>query len=140
MKWTLLRKEYRSDGIFGEMTSEDGMHTFQTLEHAYKVEGEIAPGSVEYYPKIQEGKHPCVRYPSKKHGYEVPLLDAPEDRGRFFEVHIGNYSEDSEGCILVGLAKGNRANGGKMLTSSKQAFEKLMKLGVSEIEVENAAG
>jgi Family of unknown function (DUF5675) len=138
MKWKLWRKEYREDGIFGELVSEDGVHTFQTLEHAYKVMGEIHPNSVEYAPKIPEGPHRFVLYKSPKHGMVVPLLDDildPNDQDRKFELHIGNYNEDSDGCILVGLGLGNRANGGKMLTSSKQAFDQIMKLGVSEIEV-----
>lgn len=138
MKWTLTRKNYREDGIFGELVSSDGRHTFQTLEHAYKVIDELHPNSVEYAPKISEGKHVCVLYASPKHRMMVPLLDNPDDptdQDRKFELHIGNYNEDSEGCILVGLGLGNRGNGGKMLTSSKQAFDQIMALGVEEIEV-----
>lgn len=139
MKWTLVRKKYGEHGIFGELTSEDGMHLFLTLEHAYKIIDETNPGSVEYAPKIPEGIHRCVPYASPKHGMMVPLLDNlddPVDQDRKFEIHIGNYNEDSEGCILVGKAIGNRANGGKMLTSSKQAFDQLMKIGITELEVQ----
>lgn len=140
MKWTLIRKQYRPDGIFGELVSSDGAHFFHTLEHAYKVIDETNPGSIEYAPKIPEGVHRCVLYNSPKHGVMVPLLDNledPHDQDRKFEIHIGNYNEDSEGCILVGLGIGFRDRLGKvkMLTSSKQAFEKLMSIGVTEIEV-----
>lgn len=135
MKWKLTRKEYREDGIFGGLTSEDGKYFFYTLEHAYKIEDEHFPKSVDFYPKIQEGVHPCILYASPKQGYMVPMLDGPEDKEHYYQIHIGNYNEDSSGCILVGLGLGKRANGGKMLTSSKQAFDQLMKLGVEEIEV-----
>jgi hypothetical protein len=138
MKWELLRKEYRHDGIFGELTSPDGQF-FYTLEHAYPVMYES--GSVHYSPKIPEGIHRIVEYQSPKFGMIVPLLDNledPNDQDRKFEIHIGNYNEDSEGCILVGLGLGTRGNGGKMLTSSKQAFALLMKLGITELEVKNA--
>ncbi len=135
MKWKLTRKQYREDGIFGELVSEDGAYTFQTLERAYKIENEHFPLSVDYFPKIQEGIHPCIVYKSPKRGYEVPQLNAECDKGRFFQIHIGNYSEDSDGCILVGLTVGPRANGGQMLKSSREAFLKLMEVGVSEIEV-----
>lgn len=141
MKWTLVRKKYIESGIFGELTSEDGNHIFQTLEHAYRVTGELGPESVGYYPKIPEGIHRCVPYASPKHGMMVPLLDNlddPIDQDRKFEIHIGNYNEDSEGCILVGMGIGNRANGGKMLTASKQAFDQLMKIGITELEVQGA--
>jgi hypothetical protein len=132
MKWGLLRKEYLPEGIFGELTSECGTHFFFTLEHAYLIDGQITP-------KIQLGVHPCILYESPKHGYEVPLLNAPEDEGHFYEIHIGNYNKDSDGCILVGLALGFMKDGGRMLTSSKQAFKKLMDLGVEEIEVKSVS-
>lgn len=138
MKWILLRKSYTEKGIFGELTSEDGNHFLFTLEHAYKICDEISPGSVEYYPKIPTGLHRCVSYNSPKHNMIVPLLDNledPFDQDRKFEIHIGNYNEDSDGCILVGLAISLRC---QMLTSSKQAFKKLMEIGVTEIEVEGA--
>jgi len=135
MKWTLTRKNYREDGIFGELVSEDGVHTLQTLERSYKVIDELHPDSVEYAPKIQEGLRKCILYKSPKQGYVVPMLDGENDKDRYFQIHIGNYNEDSDGCILVGLGLGNRANGGKMLTSSKQSFTKLMELGITELEV-----
>ena len=79
MKCTLTRKRYREDGIFGELTSEDGKHSFSTLEHAYKIIDETNPGSVEYAPKIPEGKYNIIMYDSPKHGMIVPLLDDPND-------------------------------------------------------------
>jgi hypothetical protein len=142
MKWKIIRKDYTQWGIFGELTSEDGQHFFFTLEHAYPVNDEIHPGSIEYAPKIPEGIHRCVPYASPKHKMIVPLLDNlddPTDQDRKFEIHIGNYNHDSDGCILVGTGLGNRYGGGKMLTASKQAFAKLMEIGVTEIEIKRAS-
>ena len=124
MRWRLVRNQYLESGIFGLLTSEDGMYTFCTLEHSYDLK-----------PKVTAGIHPCIPYNSPKHGCICPLLNAPEDQGHEFEVHIGNYNADSIGCILVGLGLGNASSGGKMLTSSKQAFEQIMKLEVTEIEI-----
>ncbi len=140
MKWRLIRKQYRPDGIFGELTSEDGQYFFHTLEHAYKVIDEISPGSVEYAPKIPEGVHRLVPYNSPKFGMVVPLLDNPDDpvdQDRKFEIHIGNYNDDSDGCILIGIGMGPRdlAKTSYMITKSKQAFEQFMKIGYSEIEI-----
>jgi hypothetical protein len=135
MKWKLVRKQYRVDGIFGEMTSEDGKNTFFTIEHAYKIEDEHYPKSVDYFPKVQEGIHPCKMFLSKKNKCTVPLLDAPEDMGHFFEIHILNYNEESDGCIGVGTGIGKRSNGGQMITGSKDAFNLLMRVGITELEV-----
>ena len=128
MKWKLTRKLYREDGIFGELVSEDGTHIFQTLEHAYQTDD-------GWYPKVQEGVHPCIIYQSPKHGYNVPLLNALEDQGHTYELHSGNYNADSIGCILVGLTQLLEPNGVMMITGSKTAFGQIMALGVSGIEV-----
>lgn len=137
MKWTLIRKQYREDGIFGELTSADGVHFLVTLERAYKITDEHYPKSVEFYPKIQEGIHSIAMYASPKHGGIVPMLNSKDDQGHFFEIHVGNYNDDSDGCILVGLAEGFRDRAGKlkMLTSSKDAFNRIIAVGIDELEV-----
>lgn len=38
-------------------------------------------------------------------------------------IHVGNYPKDTEGCLLVGLEKGN-----DMILKSKSAFKKLYPL------------
>lgn len=136
MKWTLTRKQYRADGIFGDLVSQDGLTVFKTLEHAYKIEDEHYPKSVGYFPKIHEGFHPCILYKSPKHGYMVPLLNALDDQGHMFEIHIGNYNKDSDGCILIGDKMiVDHDTGGFMIAHSEKTFEKLMALGVEELEV-----
>lgn len=120
MKITLTRKHYRSDGIFGEIDTPNNF--FFTLEHSY-----------EKKPKLLAGEYTCKRYISPHNGYELFKLEhTPE--ATMIELHIGNYNEDSEGCILLGLALGNRANGGMMLTSSRQAFIAFMSMfkGIEE--------
>ena len=42
--------------------------------------------------------------------------------------HVGNYNEDSEGCILLGTGFGNTSSKGKMITASKQAFKQFMEM------------
>lgn len=120
MDIVLTRKERREDGIFGEICSEKGEFLFITLEHSYNLK-----------PKLKPGRYKCVR--------GMHRLKADEPEFETFEVkgvkghwgilfHVGNYNEDSEGCILIGLGMGNRSGGGKMITSSKQAFKRFMDL------------
>ena len=41
--------------------------------------------------------------------------------------HHGNYSRDSDGCILLGMGLGRMKDGGRMLTSSNVACKQFMK-------------
>lgn len=57
---------------------------------------------------IPMGSYPCKRVFNKKlaSGYVVKetfqLMDVPDRDGILF--HVGNYIEDTHGCILIGLA------------------------------------
>lgn len=122
MNLTLTRKKFGEDGVFGELSS-DGTGSFFaiTLEHAY-------PQRKKFKSKVPPGEYKCVRGIHKLHdGVEFEtfeVIGVPGCTGILF--HIGNYNEDSEGCILIGAAYGNRANGGQMITSSKQKFVEFM--------------
>lgn len=114
MNLTLVRKQYRDDGIFGEI--ESGALYYFTLEHSY-----------ERIAKIPAGEYTCKRRLSPHFGYDVfELIDVPGHD--FIEIHIGNYNEDTDGCILLGLGLGHTTKNGVMLTSSKQAFAGFMKM------------
>lgn len=133
MDLLLSRKSYRSDGIFGELTGNGGSFFCVTLEHSYPEPAhEDGSSSGKFLTKIKAGKYSCKRYHSPKHGYDVFLLTGDLDGdgftadGRFFEIHIGNYNDESEGCILVGEQVGSRYPSGKMICGSRKAFEKLM--------------
>ena len=158
MKWTLTRKQYREDGIFGELALENGGVILQILEHAYVVDGKPIP-------KIAAGTYPCklgtgagegtIPNPNGRGDINITgmhrlhdgvwfdayeIMGVPEFQGKPVHgclFHIANYNEDLDGCVGLGLACGNRSNGGRMLTSSKQAFEQFMKLGITELEVKD---
>lgn len=135
MNLTLTRKKFGTDGIFGEIEAEAGEFFCVSLERAYM-------RLKKFKPKIPPGEYVCKRGtgPCEEEGMvgfhklrdEGPwfdtfeVMDVPGCVGILF--HVGNYNEDSEGCILIGTALGNRMNGGKMLTSSKQMFKKFMDL------------
>jgi hypothetical protein len=122
---TLTRKDYRSDGIWGEIIGADGSFYFN-LEHSYP------DGTGKFFPKIKAGVHKCVLYSKlfpgqvSRHGYDVYVLASPDDQGHYYEIHIGNYNCNTEGCMCIGLGRGRMSDGGRMLTSSKQAFDRFM--------------
>jgi hypothetical protein len=120
MNLHLTRKQYRDDGIFGEIDC-DKIYFF-TLEHSY-----------DKMPKIPQGVYRCTRWDSPKFGYQTFMLNDVPGHDHIL-IHIGNYNHDSEGCILIGLGLGRTKNNGVMITSSKQAFQKFMELqeGVDE--------
>lgn len=126
MNLYLNRKQYRSDGIFGELIDEKGSLVAVTLEHAY-ADGE------KFVPKVASGQYDCVRHPPNRLPYETFMLEnVPEFQGHPVTgilIHVGNYNDDSIGCILLGTQIGFKNNGGQMITSkSLDAFHKFMAL------------
>ena len=76
----------------------------------------------EGHPCIPAGVYSVVFTPSPHLGYITPeLLDVP-DRSDI-RIHIGNFPQDSLGCVLVG-----QAAAADTVLESRQAFNKLMTL------------
>lgn len=136
MKFTLVREDFRKDGIFSRLEDEDGNKLYSVCEHAYLQDD----GS--YAPKITNGTHACVRGKHRLNGmtqdFETfEITGVPGHVNLLF--HCGNYNEDSEGCCLVGDKKllppaVNRA----MVTDSKDSFNKFMKqtINLNNFELE----
>jgi hypothetical protein len=113
----LKRTDYLETGIFGVMTTDDGSETYCTLEHAF-----LDPNGVAgFLPAIPAGTYQCTRYLSPKFGYDVFVLNGVPDH-TFCEIHRGNYNADSDGCILIGLARQDN----KMILNSAVAFTQFM--------------
>lgn len=128
----LSRRNFREDGIFGEMTDEKGKFICVTLERAFKIDEQKTADdgtefiSTTYQPIVPKGVYKCIRYDSPKHGYQVFLLvDVPGHD--HVEIHIGNWNHDSDGCILLGRQYGSRlVPGGMMIVQSSDAFKSFM--------------
>lgn len=120
MNFTLTRNEAHLYGVFGTMVSDDGLHTFATLEHAYK------DGS-GFSPKVAAGIYTCERHSPNRLKYETfTLLNVPPFQNAPVSgilIHKGNYNGDSIGCILIGKSKGSC-----MIEDSRTAFEEFMEL------------
>jgi hypothetical protein len=70
---------------------------------------------------IPEGTYNVVVTPSVRFKRDLPLLEnVPGFSG--IRIHPGNTAADTEGCILVGAAKGP-----DMVTHSREAFDRLYK-------------
>lgn len=119
MKFKLIRKQTRSDGFFGEFQDERGHFLFVTLERYYP-EG----------PKLDNGIYTCKRgvhcLGDGEPFQTFEVMKVPGNTGILF--HVGNYNADSEGCVLLGQAVGNKSDGGKMIVGSNKAFKKFMEI------------
>jgi hypothetical protein len=68
---------------------------------------------------IPAGVYNVVVTPSNRFKRDLPLLEnVPGFQG--IRIHPGNTSEDTEGCLLVGMAKGP-----DFVSESRRAFEQL---------------
>lgn len=99
MNLTLTRKQYRADGIFSELTDPNGNVIAQTLEHAFPESGD------SWEPKIPNGTYICI-----KGQHQLLSMTKPFTTYEITGVtghtnllfHMGNFDENSEGCILLG--------------------------------------
>lgn len=123
MNLTLTRKRTASDGAFGELVGDSGSFFAISLEHAYYKDG-------RYEVKLPPGEYKCIRGIHRLHdGVDFETFEITGVAGHTgILFHVGNYNEDSDGCVLIGSAIGNRANGGKMITASRQKFIEFMAL------------
>ncbi len=119
MNFTLKRTEYTQDGVFGELTSDGTDKVFTTLEHAFeRLDG-------PYRPKLNAGTHICtLGEHNLDHSKGVQLYEINNVPGHSgILIHIGNYNHDSDGCVLIGTALGN-----KCITGSLRALATFMGL------------
>lgn len=115
---TLIRGLYKEEGIFGALVNDNGTELLFTLEHAYIQQ------DLSFLPKTPEGQYLCVRGTHQlKHGgpFETfEVTNVPGHTGILF--HPGNFNNDSDGCILLGLTKTDAG-----VLHSRDAFAQFMK-------------
>lgn len=118
MEILLERKYFTENSTIGELTI-DGMPICYILEDTVREEKIYGKTAIPY------GKYKIVitrsnRF-SKMAGKDVylpELLKVPNYEG--VRIHTGNKPEDTEGCLLPGMEKGNN-----MVLNSRTAFIKL---------------
>ena len=111
----------------GELKQDGGEHVAITLELPWR---ENRRGT----SCIPAGSYTCTRRFSPSHGKELFWVDGVPDRDAI-EVHIGNTTADTQGCILVGQGV---APGSEAIEHSRLAFASLMAMldGVDSFPLE----
>lgn len=131
----LTRTDFKSDGIFGELESEDGKLYLFTLEHAYSQNPDGIHGAQVWAPKIPQGAYICVRGKHQLEGMTEPfetfeITGVEGHTGLLF--HKGNLDKDSSGCVLLGLIRSESE-----VLNSQGGFSKFMNFlnGVETFEL-----
>lgn len=121
MDLILVRKQKQFSGIFGSLfDDEHEVLLFETLEHAYSLNNGY------FMPKLPYGSFRCVRGLHHLGVRQIPLetfeiIGVPGHSGIL--IHPGNTNNDSEGCVLLGLARK-----GDTILHSQAAFHAFMEL------------
>lgn len=120
MDLRLVRTEFGEHGVFGTLLDINGNQIAFTLEHSYQ-----QPDST-WRSKLMDGTYICVRgqhqLANMTHPFETfEITNVPGHTNIL--IHVGNYNDDSEGCVLVGLHRDTA-----MILNSRMAFGKFMDL------------
>lgn len=129
MKLKLIRDEDNGISTIGRLYAE-GEFLCYTLENPF----------VDNARAVSCVPTGCYGMETKRYGrfwdrwrVPIPILTGTEPRKEIL-IHIGNYSKDTEGCILVGDSKGINA----VWNSKKTWFKHLSLLQTAtEIVIEN---
>lgn len=119
MEIKVVRETFTEDSTIGKMYINGKFHCF-TLEDKVREE------KIKNITAIPKGTYEVILNFSNRFQQQMPLLlNVPNYEG--VRIHWGNYSKDTEGCILVGSTKavnmiGNsRAQYAKLMTELKKA-------------------
>lgn len=113
MELKLIRETYTEDSTIGKLYVNDVFHCF-TLED------KVRDVKIKNVTAIPAGRYKVVVDFSNRFQQLMPLLlNVPNYLG--VRIHTGNYSKDTEGCILVGNTKAVNFIG-----NSKKAYAKLL--------------
>lgn len=114
----ILRRLEQTDlATFGHLETDEHHVLCTTLEEPWR-------GNQRSVSCIPAGTYTAHRRLSPKRKIELFELDAVPGRSHI-EIHIGNTTADTEGCILLGTAFGS-VNGQHGITGSRDAFASFM--------------
>ena len=113
MELKLTRETKTNDSTIGKLYINDTFHCFTLQDN----EREVKIKNVTAIPK---GRYEVIVNFSNRFQQQMPLLlNVPNYEG--VRIHWGNYSKDTEGCVLLGTTKGVN-----MIGNSRAAYAKFM--------------
>lgn len=113
MNLVLQREVLGDKSTVGRLIAENDEFLSFTLEDVVRVSGPKVYGKTA----IPIGKFRVVVNESQRFKRRLPLLlDVPGFTG--IRIHAGNTSEDTEGCILIGLTKSDNFIGKSQMAMS----------------------
>jgi hypothetical protein len=123
MKITVERREKANTFTISRLSVDDGWGCWVLEDPVREREGvPVEQWKVKGETAIPAGIYQVVITPSQRFGRDLPLLvDVPGFSG--IRIHPGNSAADTEGCLLVGLARGVDS-----ISHSRDAFNELFPL------------
>ena len=113
MELKLIRETKTSDSTIGKLYIDE-------IYHCYTLEDKEREVEVQKVTAIPKGKYEVIVNFSNRFQQQMPLLlNVPNFEG--VRIHWGNYSKDTEGCILLGTSKAVN-----MIGNSRTAYAKFM--------------
>jgi hypothetical protein len=113
MELKLIRDKFTEESTIGRLLINDVFHCF-TLED------KVRENKIQNVTAISKGRYEVIINFSNRFKQQMPLLlKVPNFEG--VRIHWGNYSKDTEGCILLGTTKGVN-----MIGNSRTAYAKFM--------------
>ena len=113
MEIKVIRDTFTEDSTIGKMYINDKYH-------CYTLEDKVREVKVQNVTAIPKGRYEVIVNFSNRFQQLMPLLlNVPNFEG--VRIHWGNYSKDTEGCILVGSSKSVN-----MIGNSRAQYTKLM--------------
>ena len=115
MELKLIRETRTDDSTIGKMYINE-------IYHCYTLEDKERAVKVQNVTAIPKGKYEVIVNFSNRFQQQMPLLlNVPNFEG--VRIHWGNYSKDTEGCILLGTSKSVN-----MIGNSRVAYAKFMSI------------
>lgn len=114
---TLTRLESSAYATYGQIVDEENRLLCRTLELPWR-------NNAPRVSCVPAGTYPAHRRYSPKHKYELFELDGVPNRSNI-ELHVGNLTADSLGCILLGMRFGMLGDKHGILASG-EAFRVFM--------------
>lgn len=120
MDLLLKRTDYTDAGIFGEILDAENKLLYYSLERAY----DSGFGNGSYLPKVPDGTYKCIKGLHQLKHMTFPfetfeITNVPGHTRILF--HVGNYNNDSDGCVLLGTNLSKNSNP-PCITQSNKAF------------------